>query len=288
MKKIGSGLLFAALWGSGSVATKLGIKDVQPLLLINIRFVIAALLMLIISLIVNKDRLPQKKEWRFLFMCGLLNMAIYPSAFVFAMKHVTAGIGTLASATCPLIISVLNAVFLSRKITTNIWVGLLVGLIGIAIAIYPLLLIAHATPFGILLLSFSMLCYSIGTVYYQSIEWALPKLAINGWQVLLGSVMLLPFTSIFYQSSENNFTPNFYYSVFWLAIPISIIAVQIWLYLLKAEPVKASFWLYLCPIFGFLFSAMLTQEPITLYTFVGTLFVIIGLYVGKMEKKKVS
>jgi probable blue pigment (indigoidine) exporter len=285
MKKILAGLLFAALWGSGSVATKLGIKTAQPLLLINVRFILAAILMLFISLLINKNRLPKRNEWRSLIICGMLSMAIYPSAFVFAMKNVTAGIGTLASATCPLIISILNAVWLSQKITNNVWKGLIIGLIGVGIAIYPLLLNAHATTFGVALLTFSMLCYSFGTVYYQSINWTLPRLNINGWQVLFGSIILLPFTLLFYEEKANDFVPTFWYSVIWLVIPVSIIAVQIWLYLLKVEPLKASLWLYLCPIFGFIFSTIFTNEPITSYTIIGTGFVIFGLYLGKREER---
>ncbi|MEA5140204.1 DMT family transporter [Arcicella rigui] len=283
MKKILAGLLFAALWGSGSVATKIGIKVAQPLLLISTRFFLAALIMLSISLLINKDRIPKRQEWLPLIICGVLSMAIYPSAFVFAMKHVTAGIGTLGSAACPLIISVLNAVWLRQKITWNIWAGLFIGLAGVAIAIYPLLLKAYATPFGVILLSFSMLCYSVGTVYYQSINWALPRLSINGWQVLFGGLVLLPFTAYFYDESLNHFNTKFWFSALWLVIPVSILAIQVWLYLLKAEPTKASLWLFLCPIFGFLYASILTDEPITIYTIIGTLLVIVGLYLGKKE-----
>lgn len=283
MKKILAGLLFAALWGSGSVATKIGIKVAQPLLLISTRFFLAALIMLSISLLINKDRIPKRQEWLPLIICGVLSMAIYPSVFVFAMKHVTAGIGTLGSAACPLIISVLNAVWLRQKITWNIWTGLFIGLAGVAIAIYPLLLKAYATPFGVILLSFSMLCYSVGTVYYQSINWALPRLSINGWQVLFGGLALLPFTAYFYDANLNHFNTKFWFSALWLVIPVSILAIQVWLYLLKAEPTKASLWLFLCPIFGFLYASILTDEPITIYTIIGTLLVIVGLYLGKKE-----
>ena len=284
MKNIIAGLVFAALWGSGSVATKLGIKEVQPLLLINIRFVLAALLMLSFSLVIKKERLPKGKEWLSLLVCGVMNMVIYPIAFVFAMKHITAGIGTLASATCPLIISILNGIWLSQTITNNVWKGLILGLLGVATAIYPLLTNAHATPLGIILISFSMVCYSVGTVYYQSINWSLSKLSINSWQVFIGSLILLPLTSFFYSETQNTYSPTFWYAALWLAIPISIGAVQIWLYLLKAEPTKAALWLYLCPIFGFLFSAILTKEPISVYTLVGTLLVIGGLYLGKKKE----
>ncbi len=286
MKKTFAGLIFAALWGSGSVATKLGLKVSQPLLLINTRFFLAALIMLATSLLVSKDRFPKRNEWLPLLVCGILSMAIYPSAFVYAMKHVTAGIGTLGSATCPLIISVLNAVWLRKKITWNIWTGLFIGLVGIAVAIYPLLLNARATPTGVFLLTFSMLCYSVGTVYYQSVTWTLPRLSTNGWQVLFGGIVLLPFTGFVFEIADNDFNPTFWFSVLWLVIPVSIIAVQIWLYLLKAEPTQASLWLFLCPIFGFFYSYLLTGEPITIYTIIGTALVIGGLYLGKKENHK--
>ncbi len=286
MKKIFAGLIFAALWGSGSVATKLGLKVSQPLLLINTRFFLAALLMLATSLLIDKNRFPKRNEWLPLLVCGILSMAIYPSAFVYAMKHVTAGIGTLGSAACPLIISILNAVWLRKKITWNIWTGLFIGLVGIAVAIYPLLLNARATPTGVFLLTFSMLCYSVGTVYYQSVTWTLPRLSINGWQVLFGGIVLLPFTGFVFEIADNDFNPTFWFSVLWLVIPVSIIAVQIWLYLLKAEPTQASLWLFLCPIFGFFYSYLLTGEPITIYTIIGTALVIGGLYLGKKENHK--
>lgn len=283
MKKILAGLFFAALWGSGSVATKWGLKVAQPMVLINTRFFVAMLLMLFFTLIIQRNRLPKGNEWLALITCGILSMGIYPTAFVFAMKEVTPGIGTLGSATCPLIISVLNLIWLRQKITWNIWLGLSIGLSGVAVATYPLLQNAHATPFGVFLLALSMICYSIGTVYYQSINWVLPRLSINAWQVLFGGLSILPFTAYFYDANANQYNTDFWISVLWLVIPISIISVQLWLFLLKAEPTKASLWLFLCPIFGFIYSAIFTGEPITVFTIVGTVLVIIGLYLGKKQ-----
>jgi probable blue pigment (indigoidine) exporter len=56
--------------------------------------------------------------------------------------------------------------------------------LGIVVAVFPLLKVAYATPFGVGLMAFSMLCYSVTTVYYQSIDWSLSKWSINGWQIL--------------------------------------------------------------------------------------------------------
>jgi probable blue pigment (indigoidine) exporter len=283
MKRIGTGLLFASLWGSASVATKIGLHSAQPLILSNTRFFMAAILMLLFAQLIKKERLPQRHEWLPLIIYGALNVTIYLGAFVFAMQRVTAGIGTLAVATCALIISVLNAVWLRQKIAWNIWTGLGIGLFGVAIATYPLLLNASATPLGLLLLGVGMLSYSVGTVYYQSITWTLPRLSINAWQVFFGGLLLLPFTLFLFDESQNTYDSNFWWMVLWLAIPVSIGAVQLWLYLLKVEPTRASLWLFFCPIFGFLYAAIFTHEPITIYTVVGTAFVIVGLYLGKKE-----
>lgn len=288
MKTIFAGLLFAALWSSGSVATKTGLQASHPLLLIDSRFFLAALLMLSFSLLIKRDRLPGKGEWKPLIICGTVSMAIYPAAFVYAMKEVTAGIGTLAGATCPLIITMLNTVWLRQKTTTNIWLALFVGLLGVIIAVYPLLKNSGSTPFGIVLLAFSMLCSSFGTVYYQSVQWSLPRLSINGWQVLVGGIILLPFTIISSKHSEVNFDVRFWVSTFWLAIAVSIIAAQSWLYLLKKEPAKASLWLYVCPLFGFCFAYILLKEPISVYTIVGTVFVLIGLYMGNKKAARTN
>jgi len=283
MKTIFAGVLFAALWGSGSVATKAGLQVSHPLLLIDTRFFLAAVLMLTVSLLVRRERLPRRSEWKPLLLGGLLNMAIYPAAFVFAMKEVTAGIGTLAGATCPLIISVLNAVWLRRKITGTIWIALFTGFSGVALATYPLLANAGATPVGIGLLSFSMLCSSFGSVYYQRVQWSMSRLSINGWQVLVGGIGLLPFTLFFSSQSENHLHLQFWTATIWLATMVSIVAVQNWLYLLKAEPAKASLWLYLCPLFGFCFAYFLLNEPITIYTIAGTGLVITGLWAGNRK-----
>ena len=245
------GLAFALLWASASVATKFGLKSAQPFVIGDMRFFIAGALMLFGAHLLRGYRLPQKQEWKPLIIYGFLNVALYLGLFGLAMERVAAGIGTLSIATNPLFISVLTALWLQKRVARNVWLGLILGMIGVGIATYPLLLKSYATPLGIAILLSSMLSYSVGTVYFSSRKWDLPILAINGWQVLIGGILLLPFTFFTTDLSKNHFDFRFWASVLWLVIPVSIGAVQLWLYLLKIDAVKAAMWLFLCPIFGF-------------------------------------
>ena len=286
IKNLLSGILFAMLWASASAATKIGILSAQPLVIGNFRFFIAGALMLGYSYLFQKNRLPKGGEWKQLAIYGFLNVTIYLGCFVIAMKHVSAGIGSLAAATNPLIISILSAFWIGRSIKKIEILGLVFGITGVGIATYPLLKNSFADVEGLIILSVSMISYSVGTVYYSSQKWTLPLLVINGWQVLLGGILLVPATLFFTDWTNNTYDLRFWSSVFWLVIPVSIVAVQLWLYLLKKDPVKASLWLFLCPIFGFSYASFLLNEPITSYTYIGTLLVIVGLYLAQKDKFK--
>ena len=284
IKNLLIGIAFAILWSSASSATKIGLMSAQPLFLTNIRFFIAAILMLGFAYFVQKSRIPEGKEWQQLIIYGFLNVTAYLGFYFLAMQHVSAGIGSLSTATNPIFISIMTAIWMSRPIKTLEIFGLVFGIVGVGIATYPLLQNSIADVQGLILLGISMLCYSVGTVYYASRKWTLSLLAINGWQIFFGGILLLPFTLFLLDWSKNTFDLRFYGSLFWLIVPVSIGAVQLWLYLLRIDPVKASLWLFLCPIFGFGFAYILLDEPITIYTGVGTLCVIVGLYLAQREK----
>ncbi|RIV20466.1 DMT family transporter [Fibrisoma montanum] len=276
------------LWASASAATKFGVQSVHPLILANVRFFIAGTGMLVWAYGIQRTGVQQERsawpkgaEWRHLTIFALLNTTIYLGAFVLALKQVSAGIGSLSTATNPLFITLLSAVWLKRPLRWFEATGLALGLLGVAVATYPLLEEAHATVEGLLILLFGMISVSAATVYYARVSWQLPSLVINGWQVLLGGILLLPLTVLTADFNDAHYDERFWLSVFWLIIPVSVGALQLWFFLIRKDPVRASLWLFLCPIFGFVYSYLLLGEPITLYTLIGTGLVIGGLWLGR-------
>jgi probable blue pigment (indigoidine) exporter len=275
-----SGILFSIFWASASVAGKFGLFSVEPLVLFNMRFFGAGIILLGYVYVTGHDRIPTQNEWGHLALFGALNTALYLGLFVVALSQVTPGITTLAVALNPLLISALSALSGKRKVLFQEWLGISIGIAGVFLAAYPHLETNFATPKGLVLLALSQLAYSIGAVYYARIPWNLSRLTINGWQVFIGGVLLLPFTFVMHEK-ENTFDLRFFLSLAWLVLPVSMLAIQLWLRLLKADAVRASMWLYLCPVFGFLYASILLAEPLSIYTFAGTALVLIALYIGQ-------
>jgi drug/metabolite transporter (DMT)-like permease len=252
--------------------------------LANLRFFIAGILLLSYSYAFGKGesfRIPTIREFKQLALFGLLNTTLYLGLYVYAMKFTAAGIGSLAVSTNPLIIVLLSAFWLGRKPAKEEWIAILLGMTGIAIATYPLLKGSQTTLTGIIILLISMVTVSAASVYYASVEWKLSNLLINGWQVMLGGIFLLPVTISTNDFGAMHLDGQFWASVLWLSLAVSIIGLICWFYLLRIDTIKASLWLFLCPLFGFFFAWWLMDEPVTLFTVGGTILVIAGLYMGQ-------
>lgn len=278
-----TGIVFASLWGSAGVANKIGLKDGQPLWMTNTRFLIAAAILLVAVHLIGRATLPTRSEWKPLAVYGVLVNAVYMSLFIYGVKEATAGISTLVLVINPLVINILTAFWYKKPVANTVWAGLTLGIIGVGVATWPLLQGATVTARGMGFLGASMLCYSVATVYYAHRTWTLPKWVINTWQIFFGAVFMLPASLLLNDISLTHNTPTYWGVVLWLAIIVTILAVQLWLLLLSYNTSKATLWLFLCPLFGFFYSWLLLGEPITGYTIAGTLLVLAGLYIGNRK-----
>lgn len=285
LKFIWIGIIFAILWSSASAATKFGLQSAQPFVIAVSRFFLASFLMLGVSHGIFRKRLPVGKEWKQLIIYGLLNISIYLGLYVLAMQKIAAGIGSLGTATNPVMISFISTLFLGQKMTVKNIASLLLCMVGVFVAAYPLLENSYASTDGILILLASMLSYSVGAIYYARQKWNdLNTLTINGWQTLLGGIFLLPVLLFTYRHEQNSWDYRLIGSVVWLALPVSIGAVQCWLWLLTVNPLKASYWLFLCPVFGFIIASITLHEPLGIYTLMGVMMVVAGLYIIQQQR----
>ncbi|MBK8518270.1 MAG: DMT family transporter [Saprospiraceae bacterium] len=279
------GVLFSALWSSAAVAAKIGVTAMEPLVLFQCRFLLAAVLLLTYSRLFESWRMPKGKEWINLAIFGFFNITVYLSLFVLAITEVAAGIGSLSTSLSPLMMSLIAGFIYRKRIKPAQTVGLIFGISGVWLSVIPLLGDHLATPKGLVFLSISILSYSWAALFYSEKEWTLSRYAINGWQVLFGGIFLLPFTLVF-KEKPIEFSYTAMWSILWLVIPVSILSVNIWLRMLKIDPVKASFFLFLSPIFGFVFASLILNEPFTIYTLIGLILVLMGLFLGQKGRVK--
>ena len=285
-KKIGAGLLFTMLWATGSVAVKFGLHSADPLMLAGLRFVGTGLLFGPYFWLVKKDRFwPNKAEWKSIFIYGFLSTTLMLGSFFAALRYSSAGISTLFIAVAPLLIALLSSLVLKRKLTRFEIIGMLVAFSGLVLASAAALPKASIKPLGIALLLIYIFAYSVSSIYFSTLKLSLSNSVFNVWQVFIGGILLLPFCFLFHQNNIRQADLNLFLSLGWMMIVLSFVANQLWLYLVNIDTVTAGTWLYLNPVFGYVFGYLLLGESITVYAVAGTLLVVTGLVISKKKVK---
>jgi probable blue pigment (indigoidine) exporter len=278
------GLLFSVLWASATVATKFAVHSVDPFLLTLLRFLVVALVLQGYAFLINKkSSLPSKKEFLQLFILGVLNVTVYMTGYLIAIKTVSAGLISLFSASNPLILILLSALVLKKKLSLHQCIGIAIAFSGLIIAAIPNLKDSHATFWGLIAFVAGITSLSFGSIYYSKTNLQLSKMSVNTWQITIGGLLFIPIVAL---NTGNNYLHadlNFYLSFAWLVIPVTIIAYALWLKLLHADPVKAGIWLFLTPVLGYMMAVLIMNERITIYGVCGAILVIIGLLYSRRK-----
>ncbi len=275
------GLLFVLLWSSAATAAKVGIRDAEPLTLLDARFFLAGgILLTYLHGIRRASPLPQGRQWLHLVVLAITNSAGYLGLSWYSFRFVPAGLFGLFIATNPLIVGLLSWLWLKRQVKREEWLGIAIAGAGLAVAALPRLQGKEAAPIGIALVLLAMLIYSFGSVYYKWSEIKLTGLTLNAWQVFIGALLLLPFAGLLNGDHVPRFTPSLIAALSWSVIPVSIIANLLWFYLLKQDALRANMWLFLNPIFGYVIAWLVLGEAMRVTDFVGLALVMAGLLVS--------
>lgn len=275
------GLAFAFLWASGPIAAKVGFKGSPPLTILDIRFFIAAALMLTLNYGIQRGNpLPKRSDWKHITVLALTNSTIYLGLGWLSLREISAGVFNLFITFNPFLVALFSSLWLGRRVTRREWLGMVVSAAGLVIATAPSLADSHASIGGVMMAVVAIVTYAFGSVYFKWAKVELSGRLLNGWQILIGGLILLPFAAALNGPTLPAVTPNLVLGLSWSIIAISIIGIMLWFYLLKKDPVRANMWMFLTPVFGYLQAALVLGEPIRITDGVGTVFVLLGLVVS--------
>ena len=274
------GLVFVFLWASVSVAAKLGYHDTKPLTLLEARFVFAALLLLVVNHLVRRRPLPRRGQWRHLAVISVTNSAGYLGLAWLALHEISVGLWALFIATNPFLTAVLARVWLKRAVSRREWLGMGVSAVGLAAATGPSLASSHATVSGLVMAALATVLYSVGSVYRTWSKLVIDPAVLNGWQIAIGLVLLLPFAIALNGRATPTITWKLVGALAWSVLAVSLLANWLWFKLVAIDAVRASTWLFLTPVFGYVQAAVVLGEPIHAADLIGLVLVLGGLVVA--------
>jgi drug/metabolite transporter (DMT)-like permease len=181
------------VWGSSFLFSKIAVANLPPALFSGIRFATAGTLLAFIARIWTGSPWPARLiEWRHVIITGFFMVLVSNGLNMWAIQFLPSNQSALLNSTPAFWIAGLG-VFGKRGHPLTRWavLGLVIGFLGVVLMLIPKgfpstqSLLAQA---GVLT---GCLSWSLGTLYYRSIDTHLSSLMFMALQMLMGGLMLL-------------------------------------------------------------------------------------------------
>ena len=242
--------LFVFIWSTGFIVGKAIVPYADPTLFLFIRVCIAAVLFTGIALY-SRAEWPARREVPKHLFAGMLLQGLYLSGCYWAIggglpPAIMALIGSLQ----PLLTAVLAIPILKEIPTRKVWVGLMLGLLGVFLVIQPSLGLAGAKGFtpAILALAFiAVLSITLGTLL-QKTSISAVDIRVSAALQNMGTMMFTGFFVWVLGEDRWVWSPTLWGSLLWAAFVMTGIGTVILVWIIRSgQATKAASLMFLAP-----------------------------------------
>jgi drug/metabolite transporter (DMT)-like permease len=259
---------FVIVWGSGYLATKVGLQYAPPFTFLTLRFAFGLLVVVPIALVVRPRWPSSSIEWRHVAFAGLLVHAVNLGASHYAQYlGMSAGIAALVLALQPLVTAIVAAPLLGERLARPQWLGVTLGLVGVALVVWHKIDVNALTTGALASVMIALAAITAGTLYQRVFCPAVDLRAAAVVQFVASFAVLAPLA---WWVEDFRFVPAWpmFGAIAFLVILASLLAVNALHTLMRrGEATRVTSMLYLTPIIAVVLEwAMFATRPTPLTT----------------------
>jgi drug/metabolite transporter (DMT)-like permease len=280
------------VWGSTFLAIRVGVREVPPLILAAMRFMVAGIV-LYGWMIARGERSPSGREWWSASLLGFVIFVLDYGLLFWAEQRVPSGIAAVMLATIPVFMALSEIIFLrTQTLTVRLVIALLIGMGGVAVLMSRSLNLGGAPidKLGAAALIFASISWSIASAFTRKLPLPSSKVMSSGAQMLAGGIFLTLTAGAL--GEFRNFHPwsvsrAVWLSLLYLIVAGSIVGFTAYVWLIHHEsPTKVGTYAYVNPIVAVLVGYFLGGEALSMRTILGTVFVLISVVVITTTRAK--
>lgn len=284
LQRVGGPALFVLLWSTGFVGAKYGLPYAEPFTFLALRLVIAAALLATIAAALRSATMPTRRQYGHAAVVGTFLHAGYLGGVFYAISiGVPAGVSAVVVSLQPVLTAVLASRVLGERLVSRQWLGLLLGVTGVALVVGPGLAAsssggADALPLaGLAACAVALASGTTATLYQKKHGDGIPLVWGTAVQYAAASALLLVAAATT-ESFRIAWTGEFVAALAWLVLVLSLGAVLLLLLLLRRGSASGvSSLLYLVPPATALEAFLLFGERLSSLSLVGVAVAALGV-----------
>jgi drug/metabolite transporter (DMT)-like permease len=235
LQRVGGPALFVLLWSTGFVGAKYGLPYAPPFTFLALRLALAAVLLALLAAAQRSAGMATRAQYGRAAVAGLLLHAAYLGGTFFGISRgVPAGVAAVIVSLQPVLTALLAARVLGERPTARQWLGLVLGVAGVALVVGPgLARSSGALPVsGLVACLVALVAGTLGTVYQKRHGDGIPLVWGTAVQYAAATALLLV-AAVATEDMSIDWTPHFVGALVWLVLVLSIGAVLLLLLLLR-------------------------------------------------------
>ena len=241
---------FVAVWGSGFIATKIGLQHAAPFTFLALRFTFGILCLIPIAVIV-RPRWPRSwPELGHILVAGILIHAIHLGGSHYTQYlGISAGITAVLLSVQPLLTAFIAARWLGERLTVRQWSGIALGLLGVALVVWHRIDVNEATAASLIAIAISLIGVTAGTLYQRTYCPLVDLRSATLLQFIVTLALLAPL-AVFVEGGTVRWSWSLVASIVFLVIGASILGVNALHTLMRrGQAARVASLIYLTPIF---------------------------------------
>lgn len=242
---------FVAVWGSGYIATKIGLQYAPPFTFLSLRYVFGLLCLLPVVVFWKPVWPRSRTELAHLAVAGLLMHAVQLGGSHYAQYlGMSAGVIALVASTQPVLTALIAARFLHERLLPRQWLGIALGLIGVVLVVWHKIDIREVTAASLLAALIALGGVTAATLYQRKFSPQADLKAAAVVQFAVSLAVLAPL-ALAVEDFRVDWSWPLVASIAFLVIFASIVGVSVLHLLMRhGEAARVSSMLYLPPIFA--------------------------------------
>jgi len=268
------------VWGSTFLFTKIAVTHLPIALFSAVRFLTAGTLLAAVARVFTRESWPRRGvDWRHACITGFFMVFVSNGLNAWAIQYLPTHESALLNGTAAFWIAGLG-VFGPRghPLTRSAVVGLAVGFSGTAMMLLPQDGLAASNVFAELGVLLACLAFSLGTLYYRSIETRVGALMFMAMQLACGGLMLLAVAVIHGDWARWTFNAPGLLALGYLTLVSSCIAFTAYGWLTRhAAPALIGTYSYVNPAIAAFLGWQFLHERLTRIQLTGMVIIIIGV-----------
>jgi len=266
------------MWSSGFVGAELGVRSGgTPLQLLSWRFTILAAMLLTVCLVLRVD-LTDRRAWGRQAIIGLLSQAAFLYLIFEGVNNgVDGGLAALIASLQPLLVATVAGRILGERITPVMWIGMVLGLAGVAVVVSGDLGSGSAQWWAYLLPAAGLLSLTTGTVLTQRLRPTESLLQSITMQMVVTALALVAVSVLVGQAAVPA-RLDFWLAVLWLVFLSTLCGYALFQYVTRTRGATvSSVLLYLTPPTTMLWVWLMFGVPVTLTAVLGMTISAVGV-----------